>query len=297
MATRNNFSSLPPSLKHEVLKMPQGVPRPRAGARVTYQLSAKILRNRRILQCVKKAICLLPSNSPSPPMCISDFKGEYCPTQKTSLRGSLYQKAGDLSVIVKEPKPLNIRANCEASMVELPVKLRLERAAGDASLLEDLCVEADVKWQFRFWTFVSMLEQRGPATLTQALASPATAHVRSSLSARTLKMSWRKWRLASQTKECTVAECEQSIWLNLPRSEVLTPTFWNAYLSRRYSICLQLKIIRPGTAKLEVEIPIQVGIENVPSDLHQQELRRDHVNMRSLFEDAEGDELLPQYSR
>lgn len=298
MATRHNFASLPPSLKHEVINTPRGVPRPRAGAQVTYRLTARLFKGRRVLHRVAQPILLLMSQDPSPPTCINDFKGEYQTTQTTAIRGPLFQKAGELSVMVQEPKQLRIKANRAETIVEVPVKLSFDRRGQDLIALEKLCVEAEVKWQFRFATFVSILEQRGPVTLKQAEVSPATAHVMSSLKARTLTMKWAKWQPSSNSKTPKALESEQSLWLTLPRDEVLVPTFWNQFISRRYSIWLQLKITKPGNAKLEVEVPIQVGIEAEPP-VSYDEISRSHSNVSgdSIFDDADGDELLPQYSR
>jgi hypothetical protein len=295
-ATKSDFASIPPSLRHEIRNPPQGVPKPRACARVTYRLSARLFRNRKAIETVHQQIVLLPSHGPSPPTCITDFANEYCPRSKTVLRGGLFQKAGDISVIVHEPKRLNIKADSLDSIVQLPVKLRLERTGQLPSSLEQLCVEAEVKWQFRFLTFVSMLEQRGPPTLKQALASSATAHVRSSLSTRSLRMSWRNWKWCIGKNGTSVLESEQPLWLSLPRSDVLTPTFWSPYLSRRYSIWLQVKVVKPGSAKLEVEVPIQVGIETASFEAYEQSLRMSRQSSSDeAFSDAESDELLPQY--
>lgn len=297
MATRNNFSSLPPSLRHEVVSTPQGVPRPRAGALVTYRLTARVFSNHRIIKRLAQPILLLMSQGPSPPTCITDFKDEYQPAQSAILRGPLFQKkVGELSVDVQEPKQLNVRAHSAESVVEVPVKLRLERQSQEAFATDQLCVEAEVKWQFRSATFVSIIEQRGPVTMKQALRSPATAHVRTSLKTRTMTMTWRNWRLETQGSKAL--ESKQSLWLTLPRSEILTPTFWSPFISRRYSIRLQLKITKPGSAKLEVEVPIQVGIEAAGFEAYEEILRSNrHGSGESLFENADGDELLPQYSR
>lgn len=291
LSSRNNFASLPPSLKHEILRVPQGKPRPRAGAQVTYKLTAHLLKDRKIIDRIMQPILLLVSHDPSPPMCMTDFVGEYRMAQKCLLRGPLFQKAGELSITAQEPKQLTVKADCSESMVELPVKLRWSRQKQEVNVYQEPRIEAEVKWQFRLSTFVSLMEQRGPATLKQALASPATAHVRSALPPKTLSMAWRKWTPVADNESLTEIECEQSLWLTLPRSEILTPTFWSPFLSRRYSVWLQIKVNRPGNAKLEIEVPIQVGIEAAPG--------ADSIdsNGEGLFEGADGDELLPQYSR
>lgn len=292
LASRNNFASLPPSLKHEVLPTPQGTRRPRAGAHVTYKLTAHLLKDRKVIDQIMQPILLLISQDPSPPMCMADFVGEYQMAQKCLLRTPLFQKAGELTIFAQEPKQLTVRPNCAESMVELPIRLVWKRQKQEINVYQSTRIEAEVKWQFRMSTFVSLMEQRGPATLKQALVSPATAYVRSTLPPKTLSMAWRKWKPVGSSK--TKIQCEQSLWLSLPRSEILTPTFWSPFLSRRYSVWLQVKIHRPGSAKLEVEVPIQVGIESTASAGLAENARADG---EGLFEDTDGDELLPQYSR
>lgn len=298
MASRNHFASIPPSLLHEIKTTPQGVPKPRAGARVTYRLTARLLRDHRTIDRIMQPILLLVSQMPSPPMCITDFKGEYRMIQKSVLRSSLLKKTGELTVIVQEPKQLTVKAQCENSVVELPVKLQLERSRQEMSFGQPLRVEAEVKWQFRFSTFVSIMEQRGPPTLKQATSSPATAFVRSTLQSRTVNMAWRNWKPARNSSEDStkLIESEQSLWLSLPHTEVLTPTFWSPFLSRRYSIMVQVKVTQPGSAKIEVEVPIQVGIEAESPASYEQSLMAGHRTVdEMIFDNAEGDELLPQY--
>jgi len=231
-------------------------------------------------------------------MCVADFKGEYRMVQKSVLRSSLLKKAGELSVVVQEPKQLTIKADCEDSIVELPVKLQLKRSRQEITPGQALRVEAEVKWQFRFSTFVSIMEQQGPPTVKQATSSSATAFVRSTLKSRTVNMAWRNWKpvVDISADSTNLVESEQSLWLSLPHTEVLTPTFWSSFLSRRYSILLQVKVTQPGSAKIDVEVPIQVGIEAEPPASYEQSLMAGHRTIDEvIFENAEGDELLPQY--
>lgn len=201
-------------------------------------------------------------------------------------------------MIVQEPKQLTVRADRKDSVVELPVKLLLEQSRTDAALWVQPIIEAEVKWHFRFSTFVSIEEQQAPPTLREALVSPATAMVRSSLKSRSLGMVWRNWKSILDRGDASRIESEQSLWLTLPRSGVLTPTFWSPFLSRRYSICLQLKVTKPGTAKLEVEVPIQVGIDAAVDDGIYGCSAFDVLgDAESNFEGIDCDELLPQYSR
>ena len=298
LASRSNFALIPPSMRHEVLTTPQGVPRPRAGARVTYVLTARLLKDHRTIDRVAQPILLFLSQPPCPPMCVADFTGEYRSFQKTALRRSFFQKMSDISVIVQEPEQLTVRPDRKDSVVELPVKLRLKQSKTEAARWVQPVIEAEVKWHFRFSTFVSIQEQQGPPTLREALVSPATAMVRSSLKSRSLGMVWRNWKPVLDKGGASWIESEQSLCLRLPRSEVLTPTFWSPFLSRRYSICLQLKVTKPGTAKLEVEVPIQVGIDAVVDDGRDGCATFDApVLAESSFEDVDGDEPLPQYSR
>lgn len=292
LASRNNFASLPPSLKHEILRTPQGTPRPRAGAQVTYKLTAHLMKDRKVIQRIMQPILLLISQDPSPPMCMADFVGEYQMAQKCLLRTPLFQKAGELAIFAQEPKQLTVKADCAQSMVELPIRLVWSRQKQEINVYQSTRIEAEIRWQFRLSTFVSIKEQRGPATLKQALVCPATAHVRSALSPKTLNMAWRTWTPVKDSE--TKIESKQSLWLSLPRSEILTPTFWSPFLSRRYSVWLQVKINKPGNAKLEIEVPIQVGIEPSGSTSLSNDLR---AGLEGLFEDTDGDELLPQYSR
>ncbi|KAK5949636.1 hypothetical protein OHC33_009233 [Knufia fluminis] len=298
LESRSNYVSIPPSLRHEILTTPQGVRRPRAGAHVGYKLTARLLKDHRVVDRIVQPILLFLSQPPCPPMCVTDFKGEYRSFQKSALRGALFQKVGDISVVVQEPKQLTVRADRADSIVEVPVKLLFEQTKGNAALSDQPTIEADVKWTFRFLTFVSMQEQQGPPTLKGALVSPATAFVRSSLKSRYVKMVWRKWSKVAVKGRASCIASEQSLWLTLPRSEVLTPTFWSPFLSRRYSICLQLKVMKPGAAKLEVEVPIQVGIEGGTAEGDYASSRPAALgNDEFIFDDVEGDELLPQYSR
>lgn len=298
MASKNHFAAIPPSLWHEIKTPPNAVWRPRAAARVTYQLTARLVRDHKILAQIRQPIILLASQTPSPPICIADFKGEYRTVQKSVLRTSLRKKAGELSVIVQEPKQLTTKASGDELVVELPVKLQLKRTRQELSSGQPSYVKAEVKWQFQYSTFVSVLEQQGPPSLQQALCSPATAFVRSTLDSKTVDMAWRHWKPLESGPEnsMNMIESEQSLWLRLPPTEVLTPTFWSPFLSRRYSILLQLKILQPGSARIEVEVPIQVGIEAESPTSYEQSLLAGHRTIdEMILDNAEGDELLPQY--
>ena len=295
-ALQTNFLSIPPSLRHEIESKAQGTEKPRAGARVSYKLSARILLGRKAVARVDQPILLLFSGTagPRPPICVSDWQGEYRTMNSALIKGSFRKSLGELHVQAQEPPQLMVKETGKTSMVEIPIKISL-RGSKSSGFLQSAKFEAEVKWQFKFSTYVSMLEQRAPPTLKQALVSPVTALVHSSLPKRDILLKWDDWRPSYD--DSGMVESDHILKLVFPREEVLTPTFWSPFLTRRYSIKLQIKTTFPGVSKVDIEVPIQVGLDTgIWFDSDMFDLERMPTN-NSTYEETDGDELLPTYSR
>lgn len=298
LAYKTNFSGLPPSLHHEILTTPDGVQRPRAAARVTYHITARVLRGSKTMSKVIQPILISLPACPAPPVCLADFQEEYREEQRCLLRGSVFRKPGVLSMTVREPPALTLRRDARHVVVHIPIRLQMEQLKQDAGLANASGVEAEISWQMRISTFVSLREKKGPVSLKEATTSPTSGHVRSAFKIRHSRMTWDKWRLDVSTtaEDRVVSRSEQTLAILLPRSELLTPTFWTPYLGRRYSVWLQLKVVKPGTAAVEVEVPIQVGVDTGSAKAYNDDLTMQRCRDSSLMIDGiHAPELLPRY--
>ena len=212
------------------------------------------------------------SSGPSPPICQADYQGEFKTKQLCALR-SFFKVVGRLGIEVFEPQQLLVSQK-QLSVLKIPIALSWY---GEASK-----IEAEIIWQIRFSTFVSLTERCSPPTIKEAL-TPSTALVQSCLEPRRSTVGWINWRPAYANGQ----ESEELLRLTFPKSEILTPSFWSPFICRRYSIKITIKVTAPGTAKFDLEVPLQVGLE-----------RSTPCNAREdTWSDVESDELLPQYSR
>ncbi|KIW15807.1 hypothetical protein PV08_05857 [Exophiala spinifera] len=226
-----------------------------------------------ICRCSQR-INLIPLLLGCPPTCLADFGGEYQPCQRRTLKESIFWKSGDIQITIREPEQLALKSDSETSVARLPVQVQLDLPSSYRIPANGaLCVETDVRWQLRVISFVSIKAQAHVPTIREALASPTMAPVGTTMGTSTSSVTWRDWTVIDghfSTK--TRFESHQELLLSFASSDIMTPTFWSPHLSVRFTLRVRFHVKAPGTTTIELEVPIQVGVDQESLDTHRLEI-------------------------
>lgn len=243
-------------------------------ARAYYTVTATLMSDTQTMCQCSQRIYLIPLLPDCPPTCLADFGGEYQPCQRRTLRESIFWNRGDAQITIREPEQLTVKPDSNSSFAKLPVQLQLDLPNSfKIPANSALCVETDVEWRLRAISFVSIKAQTNVPTIKEALASPTMAPVGTTMASRTSSVIWRDWTMIDghySTK--TRFESHQELLLSFASSDIMTPTFWSPYLSVRFTLRVQFHVRAPGTATIELEIPIQVGVDQESLAIHRLEI-------------------------
>lgn len=275
----SHFTPLPPSILPSSLGSRH---RGRTGnlcegfalAHVYYTITATLMTDTHTVCRRSQRINLIPLLLECPPTCLADFEGEYQPCQRRTLKESIFWNRGDIQITIREPDQLTLTPDINGSFARLPVQLQLDLPSSYKIPANGaLCVETDVTWQLRAISFVSIKAQTHVPTIKGALASPTIAPVGTSTATRTSSVTWGDWTIIDGHYSAkTRLESHQELLLSFASSDIKTPTFWSPYLSVRFTLRVQFQVKAPGIATIELEVPIQVGVDQESLESHRLEI-------------------------
>jgi len=246
--------------------------------KVTYTMQAHAIRKGEVIGSISKEIRIFDGTDPQPPICTRDFSSEYLCQQKRALRRIIFTKIGNLSIAIAEPKPLVFNSSSKGLVsTKLPISFIFERprteARTDAGFSVEAC-HASLTWQLRNSTFAS-LEPMSSVPTVREVAQGQRGRLPSKVLITTLglrhrlKLSLRGWQKTPGTFSVKNGHIPSEIWtkqdelsLSMPREALPVPTFFTPYVSRRYSLLVQITVTGIGKARFRLEVPVQIVYEN-----------------------------------
>ena len=264
----NQWNALPSSLKAEssiILDLQNSGSRARA--LVGYEVQACVIRGRAILATTVQDIKIFDSPRPTPPICIADFAPEYVCEQAKALKKNIFTTLGTVFIVLDEPAPFEFQTCLAQATTKLPVSVHVQISSGLGGNLVPFGLVADITWRLKASTFVIMKETAGLPTVQQASTSQLVNKCTVFGRCRRLKLGWPQWEevpLCNNLKHGKAWKTKQDLWLSIPISCHIPPTFSVPYLVRRYSISLRMSIGGTGRAEARFNVPVQVVYRTSP---------------------------------
>lgn len=237
---------------------------PKTAASVSYTLHARLHRGDALLASHVQKINIFDCSEIAPPLDIEDFTPEYNVCQESLLRKYIFQKLGRMAIGAKQPPALIFSKPGELAATKVLLNVTLhtiqEHFAGCA---QDV-LEASINWRLQSSTFVCMHMPNAIPTIRQVTTSPSMGHIVKASSTHHLKMRWSNWvRKNPAGSEYTEWTASYPVLLPVESTSTLPPTFFLPYLSRRYSILLEISISGPCRSRATLKLPVQIVYQSV----------------------------------
>jgi hypothetical protein len=235
---------------------------PKMTASVSYNLQTSLRRGGALLTSRVQKIHIFECSQVAPPLVIEDFGQEYKLCQEISLRRHFFQKVGRMVLRANQPEAFIF---FEPTAVATAKVLLDVAVFADREYFEDCgpqpSFDTSIDWNIQSATFACMQLPESVPTLQQVRNSLSTACVLKSITSHHLKTKWADWTRTSPTSasaKFTKWSAKYPIWLSMQSSSTLPPTFSMPYLSRRYTILLQIRISGPCRGRTTLKLPVQV---------------------------------------
>ncbi|KAI2828850.1 hypothetical protein CBS147320_5596 [Aspergillus niger] len=243
----------------------------RGQGRIEYFLKARLFDHGNCIAENEAPVTFAPARECSPPICISDFPGEYTLASSRRVRDRLHRRElYYLSVQTGEPAPLYLGRSTMVSTV-VPLKWNYRCLAPSQQHANVPDIYATIQTSLRATTFVSVspqdripLEEDANKLLDFKLVANTTGT--SLTQARKLRIaSWENLDGGGPygTQQTTTYQAITPLILNFDARDYLPPTFTHPYISRRYSLSISVSVDVDNSrhTSLRLRVPVQVSYE------------------------------------
>ncbi|RDH30822.1 hypothetical protein BDQ94DRAFT_180847 [Aspergillus welwitschiae] len=244
----------------------------RGQGRIEYFLKARLFDHGNCIAENEAPVTFAPARECSPPICISDFPGEYTLASSRRVRDRLHRRdLYYLSVQTGEPAPLYLGRSTMVSTV-VPLKWNYRCLAPSQQHANVPDIYATIQTSLRATTFVSVspqdripLEEDANKLLDFKLVANTTGT--SLTQARKLRIaSWENLDGGGphgKDQTTTTYQAITPLILNFDARDYLPPTFTHPYISRRYSLSISVSVDVDNSrhASLRLRVPVQVSYE------------------------------------
>ncbi|OJJ73066.1 hypothetical protein ASPBRDRAFT_53309 [Aspergillus brasiliensis CBS 101740] len=266
----NDSTPLPPSISFKPMPVYSSNDNDlilRGQGRIEYCLKARLFTQGECICIAESAIpvTFAPARECSPPICVSDFPGEYTLEMSRRVRDILHRRdLYYLSVHTEEPAPLCLN-HSSASVVSTIIPLRWRYRCLDSSRqhIYPPGIYATIQTSLRATTFVSVSPQdRLPLEkdANKLLDFKLVAN-----SAGTGLMQERKLRVASWESDShgRAWQATTPLLLDFDIRDYLPPTFTHPYLSRRYSLSMfiSVEVDHSRQTSFRLRVPVHVSYD------------------------------------
>jgi hypothetical protein len=192
-----------------------------------------------------------------PPTCLEDFPGEYLCQQVKRLARPLFSTECHLSLNVSEPCPIEVQYPDVTAAAQFPIHALLSYGRGK-TLSTPPSLDLRVTWALKTQTFVSVVRQHLSPTAQEALRSPFLEEVQSIAKLQSCKMKLLQWNVHSEKKSTWILDT--TLWLPVASGMLLAPSVFTPYVTRRYSVAMQLDVSgeKMGKTSFHLSVPVQI---------------------------------------
>lgn len=236
---------------------------PKSAAAVLYQVQANLYLGDDLLARAAHNVHIFDCSEVAPPLCLGDFGSEYVARQETVIRKNLFQKLGLMSIEAAQPDPFVFGCAGDSEATKMLLQVSVHKTHAPFEVAEPGTFEAAITWKLQSSTFISMETMDRQPTIRQTACSSSMAHLVNASQGHRLKMIWSDWKRSNPPDPvCNGTNTQWTavhpIWLSVQSSCVLAPTFSLPYISRRYSILLDVAVSGPGRSHATLKIPVQL---------------------------------------
>ncbi|KAL2008196.1 hypothetical protein VTN00DRAFT_8178 [Thermoascus crustaceus] len=258
----------------------------RGKSNVNYRLRAQVVKAGNIIAEAARPISLYPTLQKEPPVCTSDFPGEYALSASKTIRTFLtFRRMGVLCIETSEPSPFEFHSMKDDASTTINIRLRYRPIHGHVDGIESLKpVYATVNSKLQSTTFVSVVPRQRLPTCEEADKSPFVTKHCSTHMRHKRKLRFAPWRQAV-SKEGTFNrdppsaanqewESEATLVVEYTGDDYPEPTFMSSLVSRRYTLHMHVEVEWLGHhTTFELQVPVQVRYKSKPSSRPQEVLQ------------------------
>lgn len=245
-------SCLPPTMEIKALSERFGT---QMTAHVSYHLDAYAVVDGLITCSARRQIFVEDDTlGIPPPIFIEDFPGEYkCSEGKQIFK--FWPQRQTLSVDVSQPNPLLFRAHCDKAVVHC----LFEMHCSPCTDLAELPTAVALQWHLQTMTFNSVVPMEKSPTLAQAARSDCISASKERSEFSFSDRSFGRWHRVRGRNDMWETPSWFVLVIQAPLDRL--PTFSSPFLSRRYSLGLQLKLRSHVWTKYELVVPLHIMFE------------------------------------
>lgn len=240
----------------------------RGKTNINYGIRVQLIRNGIVAVEVQRPITLFPTLDQEPPVCTSDFPGEYKLFERKTLRTLFpFRRVGELLVQTSEATPFEF--SCEKQNASASVKIKLRYSRPDHNTAPPEPFYGTVVSKLRSSTFVSVMPQQRMPTRKEAHKSPfMTQHTTYHMNhKRKLRFSqWKPVKSNGKTSQGSEWESEATLAVEYSGDTFLEPTFASSLVSRRYALCMSVEIEGCGRTSVDLLVPVHIRYRAKPYD-------------------------------
>jgi hypothetical protein len=254
--SRRSSRTLPPSLYHKkVASSPTSSQAETTEFMSSYTLSVCAVQRNAVVDVISLAVRIYDNSQVHPPAYQSTLSLDYPHHESNPFRRNLLSKNGTFSATaLTEPTPIVFTRENSFATTTIPLQMTAETQTPISSL------DASLTWRLRTSTIASILPMPTCPTMRQAGNAPCSMTSTSSLGLKhKIEMHLNKF-----SHDNGISILRQDLAIALPKSALIVPTTHTEYISRRYSVQIEI-IVRErdiGKASVCFEIPVQVGYQD-----------------------------------
>ena len=221
----------------------------------SYTLSVYAVQRNAVIDVISVPIRIYDNFQVQPPAYQSTLSLDYPRQESNFFRRNLLSKTGKFSAAaLAEPTPMVFTQENNFATTSIPLQIKTDTQTPVSSL------DASLTWRLRTSTIASILPMPICPSMQQARNAPCSMTSTSSLGLKhKIEMHLNNFSLVNGT-----SMLRQDLAIALPKSALLIPTTHTEYISRRYSVQVEINVREKylGKASVCVEIPVQIGYQD-----------------------------------
>ena len=230
---------------------------------VKYEIEARVYKGDDCVRSASHAVRIFDCADMHPaPVHTEHFPGEYKCKDEQRLKSTFSINKPLLQISSSEPRPVEMRANGQTTMVGLTIQLALSKVEGPPKNL-DIRISSILKAT----TFIAAGRMSGHPTLKNTKINPFLAAVPKWGRSYSRKLHITEWTPSADHKvKSWVASA--LVWMPISEGATPAPTFWTPFLARRYSAGLRIDVKgSAGKGLFQLSVPVQVVYPEVMGEV------------------------------
>lgn len=265
------WSSLPSSLSTESIVVTDiygGIQR--VHATISYTIRVEVFRRNKSIGYTSRGIRIYDDVEVQPPVCIADFPSDYQCQQKKTLKRNFFMTGDSFSALAAEPPPFVFCNSENSASTTLPINFEVhihdKKIIADDIVSSPRTFDVFVTWRLKSLTFLSMRPLTSMPTMVQSLRQSSVNNI--TVIGQPHRLRWTL--VLCKDYSSLHGRPSNTIWteaVNLPlfiyKPVLPAPPLFTPFVSRRYSISMQIRLVgtKLGNANVRLEVPVQIAYQ------------------------------------